>query len=452
MRSILTLGLAAALATALAAPVRAEAGGRRPVRPVGIAATPTGLVRSDDAVRVLLEATPAGGTLRLPAGAFRTSLVIDRPMTIVGAAAGTTLDATGRGRAALEIVAGVRDVSIEGVRIVGATGDGLFAAGANGGLRLVRVAVSGSGAAGVRVLSSDDVTLETCTFAQNGATGVDLDGARARVMRCAFLDNGVAGARLRGPDALVRECSFDGGADGLLLEGERGDVFRCTFRALAVGVRLAAGSRACKVARCTGRDLLSLVVGAAGSSGGLVLENRVTDAGGDAIRVEGTGHRVEGNVIRGAQGAGVSATGAELTVGHNVVERAGAEGVRASGGGCVVDGNEIVAPAGTAIDVRGDGVSVTANVVTGAGAEGLRATGDRAALVGNRVEDAKGAGVALDGNLGTAQGNTVRRCGSGVRVVAGFGNRVEANSCEGCLGPDLVDDGRATTLGSVRAP
>ena len=61
-------------------------------------------------------------------------------------------------------------------------------------------------------------------------------------------------------------------------------------------------------------------------------------------------------------------------------------------------------------------------------------------------------GVALDGNLGTAQGNTVRRCGSGVRVVAGFGNRVEANSCEGCLGPDLVDDGRATTLGSVRAP
>lgn len=450
MRSTLTLGLAALLGAALLAPAGAEAGGRRQVRPVGIGATVIGLVRSDDAVRVLLAATPAGGTLHLPSGAFRTSLVIDRPMTIVGAAGGTTLDATDRSRPALEILAGVRDVSIEGVRVVSATGDGILAGGANDHLRLVRVAVSGCGAAGLRVLASDDVKIETCTFEANAGAGLVLDGTRSRVLRCAFRANGIAGARLRADDAAVRECAFDGGTDGLLVEGGHADVFRCSFRALVVGVRLAGGSRTATIARCDGRGLRSLVVGEAGSAGGLILENRVTDAEGDAIRVEGAGHRVEGNVIRGARGTGVHAVGTELAVMRNVVERAGAEGVRASGGGCVVDGNEIVAPVGTAIDVRGDGVSVTANVVMGAGAEGLRATGDRAALVGNRVEDSKGAGVALDGNLGTAEGNTVRRCGAGVRVVAGFGNRVEANSCEGCLGPDLVDEGSGTTFVGAR--
>ncbi len=452
MRSIATVGLAAVLATALGAASEAEAGSRRTVRPVGVALADPGLVRSDDAVRALLAATPAGGTLVLPSGAFRTSLVIDRPMTIVGAPAGTTLDATGRSGPALEILAGVRGVSVEGVRVVGATRDGLLAAGGNDGLRLVRVAVVGSGAAGVRVLTSGDVVIESCTFAGNAATGIDLDGARARILRCAFRDNGVAGARLRGASSFVRECAFEGGTDGILLDGEGAEAFRCTFRALGAAVRLGTGSRFGRIARCDGQGVGSLVVGQAGSGSALILENRVTDALGDAIRIEGDGHRVERNEIRGARGAGIDAAGAQLTVAHNVVERAGAEGVRASGGGCVVDGNEIVAPAGTAIDVRGDRVSVTANVVTGAGAEGVRATGDRAALVANRVEDTEGAGVALDGNLGTAQGNTVRRCGTGVRVVAGFGNRVEANSCEGCLGPDLVDDGFATTLGSVRAP
>lgn len=452
MRSTVALGLAAVLGTALLAPSGAEADGRRRLRPVGIGATTSALVRSDDALRALLAATPAGGTLRLPAGAFRTGLVIDRPMTIVGGATGTTLDATDLGRPALEILPGVRDVAIEAVRVVGASGDGILAGGANARLRLVRVAVSGSGAAGLRVLASDDVTIEASTFERNGGPGVDLDGARARLLRCALRSNGIAGARLRGVDAGVRECELDGGTDGLLVEGARGDVFRCSFRGLGVGVRIARGSEGTRVSRCDGRGLLSLVVAEAGSASAYVVENRLSDATGDGIRVEGAWHRVEGNVIRGARGAGVDAAGAGAAVLRNVVERAGAEGVRASGGGCVVDGNEVVAPAGTAIEVRGDGVSVTANVVMGAGAEGLRATGDRAALVGNRVEDAKGAGVALDGDLGTAQGNTVRRCGAGVRVVAGFGNRVEANSCEGCLGPDLVDDGRATTLGGVRAP
>lgn len=362
MRSTLALGLAAVLATGALVPTGAEAGGRRRVRPVGIGSAASGLVRSDDALRVLLAATPQGGTLRLPAGTYRTSLVIDRPMVIVGAAGGTTLDAADLGRPAIEILPGVRDVAIEAVRVFGATGDGILAGAGCDRLRLVRVAAHGCGGAGVHVLASDDVTIETSSFDENGGPGLDLDGARARVARCAFGGNGIAAARVRGEDASLRECAFTGGTDGVLVEGPRAEVFRCGFRTLGVGVRVTARGDAATIARCDGRALVTLVLAEAGSSHARILENRVAGASGDGVRAQGAGHRVEGNTI----------------------------------------------------------------------------------------EDAAGAGVALDGDLGVVAGNTVRRCGTGVHVIAGSGNRVEANSCEGCLGPDLVDEGSGTTFVGAR--
>ena len=216
MRTVALRAILLVACATLAVPSVAEASSRRRTRRGANPAAPSGPPRSDETVQRILADTPAGGTAYLPAGTYRTSVVVDRPMRIVASIFGTTLDADGLGRPAIEVMPGVADVSIEGVRLVRAQGDGLLARGGNDRLLLSRVAVVGCQGDGARIVASDGVVLDRCSFDLNGGDGLDVAGRGTKASRLSFLGGRAAAVVLRGEDVALVDSLFVGGPAGVV--------------------------------------------------------------------------------------------------------------------------------------------------------------------------------------------------------------------------------------------
>ena len=447
MRSVLLPALVLATLCGSLLPTSAEAGSRRRVRrganpPVA----PAGL-RSDELVQRVLADTPTGGTAYLPLGAFRTAIVIDRPMRLVGSPAGTTLDAGTLGRPVIEILAGVSDVSIEGVRLERSQLDGLVARGNNDRLVLSRVVFAGHASNGARVAASDGVVVDRCSFEGNAADGLDLAGRNARISRCTFKDGRGAAAVLRGENASLTNCTVDGGAVGIVFAGLRAAASSNAIRGVAVGARFTADADTCTFSRNEVRNSVTAVATELGSIYNVVSQNRILGTSGDAVVLLGTWQTVEGNDLTGLAASGIVANGDSLHIADNRIDRAAGSAVAIAGRGCMIEGNRLVAPAGDGLVLEGDGNVVALNDCTRSGGDAFHVLGDMNRLVSNTATDAGGEGIHLAGDANTLQSDVLLRSAShGIHVALGVGNRAEGNSLRECGGIGFFDEGVGTTL------
>jgi hypothetical protein len=442
------------LAAFTVAPAVAEAGSaRRTRRPAPIPTSgapgsgPISALKSDESIQAALAATPAGGRLVLPFGSFRTSLRIDRPMTVVADPRGTRLDAKGLGRPAVEIAAGVVGVTIDGVVLRAADTAGLLVGEGCDGLRVRRAAFEACLGDGLRVARSADVRVEGCVFDRNAGDGLDLDAVGGVVTGCTFRENGGAAARLAGTDVSLTTSSFAGGAEGVVFEGLRLAATRLAFRGTRLLARFAATSDTCAFERCNARDVTTLVTTEEGSTYGRIVGNRVNGTDGDAVVLRGTWHTVEGNSLGRVLGSAVVGDGLSLRVAENVTDSAAVHGVRLSGMGDTVEGN-VLGPCG-ADAVALDGVAhlVARNVVRDGNGSGIVLEGDFHQAVANRVTNVPGAGIRLEGDAGLLEGNRLERAGlEGIVVAAGRDNQLRANSIARCGGRGLADGGTDTVL------
>jgi hypothetical protein len=448
MRHSRFLGAVVALALVVAVSQTAEAAGRRRGGRRGAPnQAPSGNVRSDESVSAVIDRTPSGGTAVLPAGIYRTSIVIDRPMTIVGSTQGTVLDATGRGRPVIEVLAGVQGVVLEDLHLASSGVDGLLAGGGNDGLTLRRVTISGSAALGARIQASAGVVLDRCSFQGNAGGGLDADGAGLQGSRLSFRANGGVAATLRGKGARLGDSAFDGAAVGIAFEGLEQTASRNSFRSVGLAARLGAASDTCTFERNDVRSAAAGVVAEPGSIYGAILANRFDRTTGDVVRLSGTWHAVRGNRMAGAAGAGVVADGASFQVEDNTIASTAGLGVSVSGPGNMVNGNVLTDTRGGAIDVAGDGCIVALNSINLSGGAAVVVAGLMNRLVGNRVLDARGDAIVLSGDLNTLQENVCERAaGNGIHVVAGNANRLERNTVRLCGGAGLLDEGVGTVL------
>lgn len=424
----------------------AEAGSLRRSRRGGVPAPVAGASKSDDLVRAAIDATPAGGVAVLPFGRFRTALVVDRPMTIVGDRRGTVLEATGLGRPVIDVAEGVVGVTVEGISIVGSDVEGVLVRATAHGATLRRVAVTNCGGDGVRVLA-DDARLDLCTVGANRGSGIALAGKRNEALRTSFSAGTGPAARLGGEDTSLSDSTVTGGAEGVVLEGLRDRVFRVTFRGVGVAVRFAPTADTCEVSRCDARGAATFLVADEGSTYGRVAENRVGTTTADAIVLRGSWHTVEGNVVAGSRASAVVGDGQSLRVLENQLGPSAARGVSMSGLGNTVEGNAIRSTGGDAVVVEGDANIVARNECLRAGGAGVVVDGTMNQVVANRVDDAVREGIVVEGDVNRLQDNRLSRAGlEGIVVAGGRGNVLMTNRLTDCGGRGLLDAGAETTL------
>lgn len=437
------------LAAFTVAPTVAEAGSaRRTRRPAPIANGGTiSSLKSDESVQAALAATPAGGTLRLPFGAFRTALVIDRPMTVVADPRGTRLDAKGLGRAAIEVRPGVVGVAVHGVVVSASDMDGMTVGAGCDGLRVSRSTFERCLGDGLNVARSADVRVEGCVFDRNGGDGLDLDAVGGVVTGCTFRENGGAAVRLAGEDVALTTSSSNGGAEGVVFEGARLTAMRLTFRGTRLLARFAATSDTCAFERCDGRDVATLATTEEGSTYARVVGNRVAGTSEDAVILRGTWHTVEGNSLGRVLGSAVVGDGLSLRVADNTTLSTAANGIRIRGMGDTVEGN-VLGPCGAdAIVLEGVAHLVARNVVRDGNGTGLVLDGAFHQAVANRITNVPGAGIRLEGDDCLLEANRLERAGlEGIVVAAGRDNQLRANAIARCGGRGLADDGTDTVL------
>lgn len=450
VRSFVSRFLALSIAAAATVPSLAEAGARRRVRLPGNAPIATTAVKSDESIHEAIRRTPTNGVCRLPRGAFRTTITVDRSMTIVASPLGTTIDATSLGRPAVEILAGVADVTIDGVRVVGAT-DGIVAQGGNDRLSLRRVTVVASSGVGVRVALSGDVSLDRVVFDGNALGGLDLVARRARLTGLSFRSNGAPSATLGGEDVELLESAFDSSPEGVRFAGLRCRVFRATMRNVDVVARFARGSDTSTLARCDVRGTSTLAITDEGSIFATIEGNRTDVTTSDAIRLAGSWHMVENNTIAGSKGAGVVGRGTSIRVTENTLNAPAGAGVRLEGDGNTVEANHVNAAGSTGVSVTGDGCVIAMNDCPDALGAGIDVSGDHNLVIGNRADSARGEGVRLEGDANTVQGNQLFGTrAAGIRIAGGSSNLVTSNSIIRCGGRGFEDAGTGTTLQANR--
>ena len=181
-----------------------------------------------------IDAAEAGDTVRLGVGRFEGKVVVDKPLTIIGAGMDETTICCGTDDGDVCILA-EEDLTLRNLT-VGPAYDGVVA-GENVALRLtrVRLADAKSDGAGFRggfqtrlfmrkcevTRCGDGVDLEStqgqafdCDFHDNRDDGLDYDGdAGFLCVRCRFVDNGDDGIEVRlarTTMVLLTECTFSG--------------------------------------------------------------------------------------------------------------------------------------------------------------------------------------------------------------------------------------------------
>ena len=447
MRRSLALTSMLALAALLVAPA-VEAGSRRMRTRRGAERRGSFVAAaSDESVQAILAATPAGGVARLPAGRYRTTIVIDRPVMLVGSPLGTWIDAAGLPGPAIRIAVGVEDVAIDSLRVASASAEGLLAEGGNHRLALRRSQFADCASDGVRIVASDEVAVDRCTFEGNRGNGLDAEGRGLVAFRLLARRNAGAGVVLRGEDGRLSDSGFQDGAEGVVFVGKDLSAFRCGFRGVGTAARFAATADTCTFERSDVRGATFGAVAEDGSVYARVAGNRIDRPSADGVVLAGMWHTVEANTINAAGLCGVRAAGSSFRIAGNTILGAGAQGVRLEGSGNMVDGNTVADAALAAVSAVGDGNVVAVNAIDRPGADGIDSLGSACRIVANRVSDAGAVGIRLSGDGNTVQDDVVTGAAlEGIRLEGGSGNFLLTNRLLLCGGAGLVDLGVGTTF------
>jgi len=255
------------------------------------------------AIQAAIDAAPTGGTVHLPPGEYEETLVIDKPVTVVGE------DATVRGNGTGSVIE-VRapDVGLVGISLSG-TGDETRDPDAVGGPpdeegdwdTNVQLGY-GHGDAGVSAVDApglvvDDVTIETNASGVLLRSGSDATLRGVHVRGADTWRDGFMGVVGMESQVTVTDSRFEDGRDGVYLHRADGSVVRnSTFLGNRYGVHL----------MYTGNTLIADNVA------------RESVYGGITVMTRPEGNAIVGNDVRDSP-AGIQASGTRTYVGYNTL-------------------------------------------------------------------------------------------------------------------------------------
>lgn len=281
-----------------------------------------------------------------------------------------------------------------GTRLVARTaGEPVLSLSGCSGIEIERLSIGDTDSDCVRISQSSSVVIDSCVLSDASGAGVVFQDAQSSVVR---------GCVIRNVD--------DGGviveaAQRILLHGNA-----------SIGVRTGI------LVRSSGGEESGSVV---------VAENSFVGCVDVAVRLEGPGHVVSRNRIRGGgNGISIEAGSSENRVERNMLRDLDGFGVILRGVGNVATGNRVVRARSPSLSIAsGDLNLVAENRVSDGG--GIFVTGDRNELSGNVVRRATGSGIFIDGVGNWATRNEVISAGLDGLHIVGADNRIVANASRG---------------------
>ncbi len=404
-------------------------------------------------LRAALAAAPEGALLRIDEGTYRESLLITRPVVLLGKGVGrTTIVAPGSAANAVEVRAD--RVEMYGVSVEGGSTCVSFLGGAH---RLRRVELRGCPESGlsarrarVEILSS---TIVDVSAGQDGR-GIDLEGGSLHARDVALRFAGRRAVVLHGGRGLLEDVTVQDSALSALQATEGADVrvVRGSYEGQG-GATLYAGGAHLAVDRATVRHGEYAVLGYRGAelsvSGG-----ELTDYGVAAVAMVNSHGKVEGvTIARGGTDAAIVVTGADrkkpVLLVDNRISRPGTMGVHVTGSSITARGNTITGASPDAEGDMGDAfyavdsrLVIEQNVMRGNAGSGVAAVRSQVRLSGNGfIENGRAGVLLLDRSRGAATGNTFAgNHKAGVELVERSSARLDGNRFGG-NGPLDVDAG-----------
>ena len=410
-------------------------------------------------IQSAVDAASAGDTVEVKPGTYRENVHVpaSRAGLTIDGGGKATIDALPAGGLAAGpgIRATANDVTLRGLKIKNGrgnsslNGDGVHVEGArptiedlevwncyDAGIRVaapdakVRDCEVRASYYGVRVLGDRaDVKNVDCTFVEYG---VFAGGDDTRVTGCDFEQTGSYGVLIEGDGARIKGCSANAAYAGYKIGGNDGVVNDCSTRSAYHGVKVDGASvlvKKCDFTRLSGEALRL------DGDGHRILDNEISDVGSHGIRITGGAATVSGNDVRRTYGAGISVEGGGFVIGDNDVRQSttGYPGIHvddANGG--LIDSND-VRDCPTALRLGDDchSIELRENQARDcgtyySGAYVIDGTGH--VLVKNLAEKVNGDGFYVRGAGHTLRQNVAKACGSdGFDIDSGSGHQVLDN-------------------------
>ena len=298
-----------AIAAAVLAQLRVSLTSQLPSAPVTRKVTPS------DNLSEVLAGIPEGSTVRMSSGNYRLpdSLVLLRPVTLVGAGENATVLTSSAAEAAVLVMTGA-SVSLDSltVRRVGTTPGSGIVTGPSATLALHAVRVSGARAAG-------DGSGGVGVLLTASATGTASKAVTFRATNSDFSDNASAGVAAGGTHrTAITSSRFDHNLQcGMCFLGSAaGTVADSTFTRNSVAI--VAGSTAAPLVRGNHVSGGDVGIQASGSAQPTISDNTITGvARASMVFIENAAGTVDGNNCSGDRAGIAVAKSAYPYVGHN---------------------------------------------------------------------------------------------------------------------------------------
>ncbi|MFN0206915.1 MAG: nitrous oxide reductase family maturation protein NosD [Planctomycetota bacterium] len=283
------------------------------------------------------------------------------------------------------------------------------------------ITVRNSGARGIHVTNCTDVTFSKCAVSDISGNGIDVEDCDGIVIELCTISNPAGhgiqlstGKNGETTNSTINKCKINSTADdGIHIRGSNNIVNQCTITD-------------------PGADGIGLEDGAAGGVNNQFIKNKIVSAGGDGIRLQGTGHSVTQNKISDSIDDGIRVSGDGHTIHKNIITNT------------VEDG----------ISVRLDAINMTIsqNRITGSSGDGIniRAGAVNIMLLSNSVSNSAGDGIdiELSGDGHTLTSNKCTKSGGDGIQIGGEDNIITLNTASGSLGLDLRDQNGAPGFNS----
>ncbi len=318
------------------------------------------------------------------------------------------------------------------------TGCGRGIAGTGGAFRVMNNKIESISGIGIELTTSSSNTatrVRSNRVEQTTSHGIDISASGGAATELYF-----------------NRVEVAGGA-GVFVESDSGqlDIVRTTITSAALGGIDAASNGTFFVADNNVRDsgIDGILIAAPAAAGGVVEDNRVTQAAANGIVIEGFGVTVLANTIKDTAAAGIFYNGSNAKLERNKITGAGRQGLKLVGNNGTLEKNKVSRSAFDGILVSGTSNTIVDNRSMHNGGDGIDlhepnfvVTNKDNAIVGNKVSnnahegiDATGIDTVIDENKVTKNG------GSAGPQVAGAGNDVN--------GDDIPDGTVASFEGNV---
>ena len=373
-------------------------------------------------LQAALNAAPAGALLRIDAGIYRETLVITRPVVLLGRGAGHTRLVAVNARATALEIREADHVQIHGLSIEGGASCAVVTGGS---VKLQKVELRGcSGAALVGRGAQIELALSTVTDVSGGreGRGLDLQGGSLEARGVAFHAAGRRAIVLNGAKGLLEDVEVRGSSLSALQAtgGADARVVRGTYEGRG-GAALYAGGSQLRVEGARVRRGEYAVLGFRGAELA-VIGGELTDysvAGVALVNAHGSVEKV--TLARGGTDAAISITRADgkkpVLLLENRISNPGTMGVHVTESAVTARGNTITGAKLDAEKDMGDAfyavdsrLVIEQNVMRGNAGSGVAALRSQVRLNGNGfIGNGRSGLLLLDGSRGSATGNTFNR-------------------------------------------